>query len=441
MQKITLYKHQQELVDENKRKGLLPWETGTGKTYGLVFLIKKNNLFNEPVLIVAIKSDKDKWLKVVEEFEINADVMTKEEFRKATTKQITHKVFKEDLSEMVDVKKTIPAPEKLKKYDFVIIDEAHFFSGITSMMYKSMLAYLKLSDPEHLWLATATPYPGNPWNLYCLGNLIGYTWNYKRFQNHFFQLVKMGPRMIPVKRKTVNGHPVEEEIAAYINFLGKAVEIEKCVDMPEKILIEEYFELTAEQKQAYLIDEDLILTANIKQHQVCGGTLHYVEKDLGTGKIIHEENLRFKSQKLNRAVELCQEHQKIFFVCKYQNEVDYLEETFKSKLKGRTILTFTGKNSQNRPQMAKSTDLMSECIVIANAACSAAYECKTIPLMVFYSYDFSLVNYIQMIGRIRRIDNPAPRTYLSLIVKDSIDEDVFKCIQNKKSFDAAIYHK
>jgi len=439
--KLKLYKHQQKLVDLNPAKYLLPWETGTGKTFGLVGLIKKNNVINEPVLIITIKSDKYKWVNIIKEFGINADVMSKEEFKKEIIYNYTKKVYDTVSKEILEVKKTTPRPAQFKKYEYVIVDEAHFFAGLKSMMYKSLLAYLKFYNSKFVWLATATPYPGNPWNLFCFFQLLGFNRDYKRFRNHFFEYsFKAGGNY--VKKEIVNNRPIEKEIAAYINFLGKAIKIEECVDMPPKILIKEYFELTPEQKKAFKeIREDLILTRNLRWHQICGGTLHKVEKDLETGEIIKEENLFFKSQKLNRIIELCEEHKKIFIVCKYQNEVDYIENTIKNKIKGRTILKFTGKNSQNRSQEAKSTDLMSECIVIANAACSAAYECKTINLMVFYSYDFSLVNYTQIIGRIRRLNSLAQKTYLSLIIKDSIDEDVYECIQDKKSFDVEIYHR
>lgn len=439
--KIELYKHQKRLIKENKPKSLLPWSCGAGKTIGLIFLIAKNNIENKPVLLICIKSDLAKWVNIIKKFKINADVMTKEMFKKIATKKIFKKVYDVIKERTVEIKKTRPCPQNIKFYNYVIFDEAHCAVNLTSMMHKSFYAYLKFHQPQFIWLATATPYPNNPWGLYGLAKLLGYEWHYKRFQNHFFSLVKMGARMIPVKKKIVNDRPVEKEIAAYINFLGKSVNIEDCIDMPEKILIEEYFELTPEQKREYeAVDENLILTENLKKHQICGGTLHSVEKNIA-GDIISDENLIFKSQKLDRAVELCQEHKKIFFVCKYQNEVDYLEKTFKSKLKGRTILTFTGKNSAGRPKMAVSTDSMPECIIIANAACSSAYEVKTIKLMVFYSYDFSLVNYEQMCGRCRRINNPAPRTYLSLICKNTIDEDVYECIKNKRNFTIAIYGK
>ena len=450
---IKLYKHQQELVDLNPKKYLLSHACGTGKTISFIALIKKNNIINEPVLIITIKSDKDKWVDIVKKFGINAGVMTKEEFKKATTKQVLKRVSDPKKDSMVELKKTVPAPNKLRKYDYVAVDEAHFFSIQKSMMNKSLRAYLKLYDPEFLWIGTGTPCDDNPWKLYGLANILGHDWRYKDFQRHFFSLVRMGARFVPVIKKVVDGRKVQDEIARYINFLGKSVKIEDCVDMPPRILIEEYFDLSPEQKRANkevmeIYEEEkalglkeATLNRNNKLHQVCGGTLREHIKDDLTGEKIDTIFHYYKTQKLNRLIELCDDNKKIFIVCKYTLEVEMIEAKLKEKFKDRTIITFTGKNSSGRSGIAKSTDSMEECIVIANAACSAAYECNTIPLMVFYSYDFSLINYLQIIDRVRRINNPAPRTYLSLICKEAIDETVFECIINKKSFDAAIFNK
>lgn len=450
---IQLYKHQKEVLKDKRAKFLIPHGCGTGKTITLCSLIRKKNITNELSLIVTIKSDKDKWESKVSEFDINADVMTKEEFKKATTKQVLKRGYDKKLKEIVEKKVSVVNPSGLKKYNYICADEVHFFTIHTSMMYKSLMAYLKLHDTKYLWIATGTPCDDNPWKLYGLFNILGYERNYKRFQRHFWDMVKMGPRVVPVLKKFIDGRPIQDEIARYINFLGKTVKIDDCIDMPPRVLMEEYFDLTPDQKRAIKkVDEkyyeekalgvkEATLNRNSKLHQICGGTLRENIKDEFTGEKIDTIIHYFKTQKLNRLVELCEDNKKIFIVCKYTLEVEMIEEKLRNKFKERPILTFTGKNSAGRSEIAKSTDNMYECIVIANAACSAAYECNTIPLMVFYSYDFSLINYLQIIDRIRRINNPASRTYLSLICKNSIDEAVFECIINKKSFDAAIFNK
>jgi hypothetical protein len=442
MEEIKYYKHQTDLIALNPKKYLLPWSCGSGKTYGLIGLIKKNNLQNKPVLLITIKSDKEKWVKILEKFEINATVLTKEEFKKATTKQVLKKAFDKKLGYAVEMKKTVVNPAGLPKHNFVVVDEVHFLALGTSMMNKSLMAYLKLYQPEYIWIATATPCDNNFWRLYYLGNILGYDWNYNRFRNHFFSYIRQfGPRGVWVPKKIIDGRPAEVEIARYINFLGRAVKIEDCIDIPPKVYIEEYFDLTAEQKKAIReVNEPLAMTENLKIHQICGGTLHEVKKD-ENGAIIEEKFLQFKCNKLDRIVELCQEHKKLFIVCKYKAEIKAVQAILSDKGVRKPVYTFTGENSSQRKEFSEKADKENECVVIANAACSAAYEVPTIPLMVFYSYDWSLINYVQIQDRIRRINNPAPRTYLSLICKNSIDEKVFEAMQNKCDFDSKIYKR
>lgn len=43
--------------------------------------------------------------------------------------------------------------------------------------------------------------------------------------------------------------------------------------------------------------------------------------------------------------------------------------------------------------------------------------------------------------QILRANKLKKNVYLSLVVKDSIDNDVFKCIQAKQEFDISIYNK
>jgi hypothetical protein len=46
-----------------------------------------------------------------------------------------------------------------------------------------------------------------------------------------------------------------------------------------------------------------------------------------------------------------------------------------------------------------------------------------------------------MIGRIQRINKIAKRTYLSLVCKSSVDEEVLNCLLKKESFHEHIYAK
>src|SRR5690606_37685824 len=51
---------------------------------------------------------------------------------------------------------------------------------------------------------------------------------------------------------------------------------------------------------------------------------------------------------------------------------------------------------------------------------------------IFYSADFSLANYDQAKARLHRIGQKRPVTYIHLVVKDSIDEEVIKRLAKKQ---------
>jgi superfamily II DNA or RNA helicase len=387
---IKLYKHQQSLVDINPDKWLLAWEVGTGKTYGALSLLKNK------ALVIVPKSLKKQWEK--EKFDI--DIYTKEEFKK------------NHLS--------------INKYKSLLIDEAHYFSGMQglrkkSAMLKSILTYIKKHDPEQVFLLTGTPYLSTPWNIYALAEILGYKWDYKKFKEIFFSMINMGRRFpVPVINKNViwNGEKISSE---------KAISI---LDVPEQTFQEEYFDLTKEQCKAIDNIEDVNpIVKWTAIHQICGGTL----KSDG-----YTNNQLFKSEKMNRVIDLANEHNKVIVVCRYNHEIEIIY----NKLIDKKINTYiiNGKIS-DKDKVIESAERSDNCIVLINAACSEGYELPSFPLMVFYSYSFSLKDYIQIKGRIQRLNKIKKNVYLSLVVKDTIDEDVYKNIKNKESFDIEIYDK
>ncbi len=166
---MKLYKHQQQLVDLNPDKHGLFWQCGTGKTLAAIELAKDKG----SALIVCPKSIKEQWEEQIDYWH----VFTKEEFRKAWN--------------------------KLPKYDCLIIDEAHYFSGIKSQMYKSLIKYVKKHNPQYIYLLTATPYLSTPFNIYCLASILGCNWSYQQFFNRFFTRVYMGSRLVPVIKTNI----------------------------------------------------------------------------------------------------------------------------------------------------------------------------------------------------------------------------------------------
>jgi len=393
---MELYKHQQKILDEFPKKHLLAHGTGTGKTITSLALANKANT---TTLIICPKSIKEQW---IERAPNEYAVLTKEEFKR----------------------KAMDLPQ----YNCIIVDEAHNFSGMKSQMSKILIWYIKKHAPTYIYLLTATPYMSTPWSIYRLAQILGHEWGYMTFKTRFFQTVYMGRLAVPVVKKGI-----ESQIAKLVASLGSTVALEDCVDVPDQIFEVEYFGLTKEQKLA-IADIKTQETNHIVKwtriHQVCGGTLK------GDG---YTEDRMFDSEKRTRLHEYIEQNNKIVVVCRYLNEVYSLAKDIGNKFK-KDVFTISGRE-KNRHQIIKDANNSQNCVVIAQAAASEGYELATFPLMIFYSYDFSLKNYIQMIGRIQRINALKKNVYISLVVRDSIDNDVYKCILKKEDFHLALYSK
>jgi len=369
---MKLFKHQFDLVNQAPSKHLLAWETGTGKTLAAIELAIRTG--NGNTLVICPKSLKEQWLEQIPN-NVEWDVVTKEDFRKNW--------------------------ESFYKYNILIIDEAHYFSGMKSQMHKSLIKYIKKHDPQYIYLLTATPYLSTPFNIYCLANILGHRWSYQKFKNTFFSDVRMGNRIIPVIKKGI-----EPQIAKLVNTIGNTVKLQDCIDVPEQIYQTEYFTLTTAQKKAIKDiegTETTHITKWCKIHQICGGTLK------GDG---YTETRTYKSEKLERLKDICREHKKVVVVCRYNAEVEMICDWLKT-LDTHAYLKITGNTKDKHSGIKRANAVDIPCVVVVNAACCVGYELPTFDLMVFYSYDFSMANTIQMRGRINRINHPKKNVYLS----------------------------
>ncbi|MCP5375204.1 MAG: hypothetical protein H6743_03810 [Rickettsiaceae bacterium] len=239
----------------------------------------------------------------------------------------------------------------------------------------------------------------------------------------------MGRLRVPVQKKKIADVPTENYLASIVKSLGSTVKMEDTLGdqtMPEQIFETEYFELNKDQKQAITNITDLLpIVRWTKVHQICGGCLK------GDG---YTEDQEFTSQKRDRVLELAKLHPKLIIVARYNNELYALQRALKGYK--TIIINGTTKNVYRATQEAERSD---KCIVLVQAAVSAGYQLPSFPIMVFYSYDYSLVNYEQIIGRIQRRDHLKRNVYLSLLIPGTIDEDVYKCIMRKEDFHCELY--
>jgi len=408
---MKLFKHQKELLELNPDKHLLAWGTGSGKTR---IAIELADIKGKKTLVICPKSLTQNWVNEIEKWSTRKN------------KELEYLIYSKEV-----FKKAIKInPDGLSAYKTVIIDEFHYFSNYKSQLTKALLEYIEKSDVEYIYGLTATPYLSTPFNIYTLAKILGYNWNWYKFEKAFFNKFKMGNRFIPVVKKNI-----EKEIARLVNVLGSTVKLEDCFDVPEQTFLTEYFELTPEQKKGiYELDAILPIVRINHIQQISGGYLKKTE---------YEGERHFKCEKNSRAIEHIAENKKIAIVCRFNAEIDNLYINIKKKFPKRNLYKMTGKQSgKERQETIDKIHNDKDSIILINAAVSEGYSLETIPIMVFYSMDYSLKSYIQIIGRLLRASKLKKNIYIFYLMKDklAVDYQIYDCVVNKKmDFNDEIY--
>lgn len=398
-----LYRHQKNLLNENPAKHLLAWGTGTGKTRAALEMAERNAF---SVLIICPKALKENWrINARDQFEetkFEYVIISKEEFRKNW--------------------------DVLPYYNSVIVDEAHYFFGHTSAMHKALYKYCEKYQTNYRWLLTATPYLSTPWNVYAALRLLDYKPNWNSFKRKFFFEIRMGARMVPIKK---NDQESQDALRDLILKMGSTVKLDECIDIPEQTFDVEYVTLNPDQNRAINhLNEVNHIARWTAIHQICGGTKKGNE---------YESTSRYSSQKIDRLKELVHEHERVIVVCRYRAEMEYVAEQIAGS--SDTPVFYLHGDIENKHDVIDNLRSYPSYVLVVNAACSEGWELPSCSTMIFYSYDFSLKNYIQMQGRINRINNPKKNFYLSLVVAGSIDEDIYHTIQLKQDFHLSLYKK
>lgn len=400
---VNLYAHQQRMVDKSPDKHLLAFSTGTGKTITAISLVNSKEDCDS-VLVVCPKTNVVQWAREIEKYVAEGmyvSVISKEEFKKQV--------------------------KFLDRYDAVIVDEAHYFAGMTSQLAKSLFWYMKKWDIKYRYLCTATPYLSSPLNIFTLAKHLGYEWNYVNFKHKFFYEINMGGRVIPQLRPDMEG-----EVAKLVQMIGTTVDMKEVAVVPEQTYGMESVELTDEQSSAIeeVFDPQFIVRWT-KKHQIENG-FQYMGKFNKDGLLETYEN-----NKVARLVELARTEPKIIIVCRYKAQIQYYADKIGRMLDEKPIYILDG-NSKDKQSVIDGANSEKTCVLLVQASCSAGYELPTFRTMVFASMSFAHTDHIQMIGRNLRINALDENKYIYLVA-EGVDRDVYECIMKKQDFHMAIY--
>lgn len=419
-----LYEHQKNIIDENKKKVGLFLGTGSGKTRTSLMLSRGS------ILVICPKTQKE-------------DKNWEREYNKLNCDGILAKIYPHmfDTRVVVISKETFRRDwESLPRFDTVIVDEAHTCLGVTpntrqrnrqiipraSQLFESLDTFVRKTDPERLYLCTATIIR-SPMTVWAAGKILGYKWNFFKFRDTFYTKLPIPGREIYVPKSDSKS---KDYLARIVRGIGYVGQLSDYFDVPEQTYKDFYVDMTKEQKERIkfisLEYPDVIVQIG-KRHQIENGILNGDE---------FKESEVFPNEKLDLIEDYMIEFPRMIVFVKYTEQITAIKERA-AKLKKKMFI-LTGATT-SRGELIAQANKCDNYVFIAQAQVSAGWELPDCPVMVFASRTYSYVDYAQAQGRILRANKLKKNLYINLITRGGVDEAVHKSLVNKQDFSDRIF--
>ena len=432
---MKLYDHQQKIIDADPKRCGLFMGTGSGKTRVALLLARGKTLVIAPKTQVEDGNWEREYITLLAEKNINnAEKLVGKYRGEFDLTVISKETFRRDHA-------TLPA------FDTIIVDEAHTCLGVTpntcqrkkvtypktSQLFEALQTYLERTQPERLYLCTATimKSPMTVWAAHAL--LTSFNARQEAFpswflfRSKFYTKLPMPGRDVWVAKRDVYS---KEALAKMVKKIGYVGRLEEYFDVPEQTFITKYIDLTAAQKARLKelpmeFPDPIVLIG--KRHQVENGVL--AGNEFVDGEV-------FDNGKIEKILELAEEFPRMVVFCKYRAQLAAIDEALSAK--GYRTAILHG-DIQDRGGLIAYANKQTECVFIAQAQISAGWELPEYPVMVFASRTYSYVDYVQAIGRIHRANHLKKNLYINLVVRGGVDEAVDRALTNKQSFDERLY--
>lgn len=408
---MKLFKHQQNIINDDPKKCGLFLGTGSSKTRTALELAEGK------ILVIAPKTqvlDKN-WQRENKKWNLNKDltIMSKENVRR----------------DFLDI----------PYYDTVILDEADTMAGVTtsikyvkkipmiksSQTFDAIKFYIKTNNPKRLYLLTATP-TRSAMCVYGLATLLGKDLNYYQFRDEYY----FKRERFYMAKKDVN---TQNKLAKLVQSLGYVGRLQDYFDIPEQNYKNIFVDLSAAQKKRLKelpLERPEPLVLLTKKLQVENGVL--------SGDEYNKAEI-FDNGKIEAIINYAIEFPKIIIFSRYLLQIEEIKKALEKE--GKNVYVMTG-NVKDRGAVLEEVNKSENYVFIVSAQISAGWELPECPVMIFASRTYGIADYIQGQGRILRSNALKKNLYINLIAKgDTVDNAVHEALENKIDFSEKIYLK
>lgn len=380
---MELYPHQEKFLKDNPRGAILCWETGTGKTHVSKLWVNLGTRRKLPVVVCPKQIVKD-WE------DVGAYVYSFEQFKKA---------MKEG---------RLPSNPTA-----IICDEADmmasplFEAKKRSQRTEDLFNYIMQNPQADVLLLSATPVRSTPANMHTLLVLSRIKPATKEcwlsYRDRYYALTNMPYLPRPAWLPRPGWQMMMRELIDKYTYTALMSDV---VDLPEetheviKLKAPDY-EQNSEWEPARQFAED---------HR-----LEQAKKDT-------------EIKKISRG------YRKVVVVAKYRSQIDELS---KSLSKERQTFVLDGR-TKDVARVIADAEASPECYLVVQAQVAAGFELPSFAVMIFASMSYGARDYIQMKGRVKRINALKPLKYYYLLA-GRCDSMVYDSVKKGLDFIPSAY--
>lgn len=437
--KTTLRPYQTEILAglSNENSVALFMGTGSGKTITSLAKFEQNG--TSKLLVICPKSVIPQWESVIRKELPKRRVL---QFRKSHSAAGKNKILSEQ-SENYDT--VIVNFEIIHSLTYllqaidedwtIIVDESHRIKSPDTTVTKHILKLGRLT--EHKIILTATPTQGlygGYIDYFTQLQFLGYLRGMRKstFMNNYCQIAEVSYRSSPYPIKVITGYKNLEPIKLILNSISRSY-IPKFNDYePEHIKIE--FAKPASynrvvRQHAY---RDIVITNQIQKRialkTLTGGNVY--GHNIASDPVSYDDNT-IKADWLKDFLQGSESSVVVFY--QYNAELKIILDVVNWLDKSYVLIN--GGTHDKIAEVSKNVEVYIGQYQAMSESIDGLQHKSSV--MVFYSLPESSLLYRQALGRIDRIGQTKVPTYYYLVMKETIDADIYDLIEKKVEFNEA----
>ena len=314
---------------------------------------------------------------------------------------------------------------KRGEIDICATDECHKMKNPSSQQGKG---WLKV-QPEIRIAMSGTPLMNTPLDLFIVLKWLGYEKHAMyAFKNHYCVMGGYGGYEIV-------GYKNMPELQERVNSIMLRRLKEDALDLPEKIYIDEYVDMTAKQEQVYK-EVSMEIKANIDKIKIANNPLaELIRLRQATGYTGILSSAIQESAKIDRLEEIIEEsvanNRKVVIFSNWTQMTNPIYNRLSNNYKGVIITGETGdvdrqvnvNHFQNNPDC--------KFILGTIGAMGTGLTLTAGTVVVFMDHPWTRAAYDQAVDRCHRIGQKNQLTIYNLLCKNTIDERIWEIVQKK----------